>query len=186
MHCTTQHPFLRDKPVQVKDIWEVLISIQLWKKIRELAQKRNCTFTTITRYCAFRLAEKQKLRWNHFFRNAHDNALLEHRKIRHHHRHMVCLYGEDVLLLRMAALRLGLTVSAFLRLALHIYLPKLAAKSHGKKQISATELFWRGIKRWKQISLTALNHGPIPAIRQFTFSSFMPWEWWGKPESGFA
>ena len=94
------------------------------------------------------------------------------------------LYGEDVLLLRMAALRLGLTVSAFLRLALHIYLPKLAAKSHDKEHISTAELFWRGIKRWKQIALTAVNHGSFPAIRQFTFSSFMPWEWWGKPVAG--
>lgn len=183
MRCQTQHPYLRNKPVQVHDLWEVLISAKLWAKIQDFSKKRKCSYTTITRYCAFRLAEKETLRWNRAFQKAQRIAEAERNATAQPHRHMVCLYGEDVLMLRMAALRLGITVSAFFRLALHIYLPRFDIELEHKKHVSALELFWRGIKRWKQIPLAALNHDGIPAIRCFAFSSFMPWEWWGEPAS---
>ena len=63
MHCQTEHPYLRNKQVQINDVWEVIISIKVWMQIRKIAKERNCSYTTITRYCAFRLAEKEKLRW---------------------------------------------------------------------------------------------------------------------------
>lgn len=186
MRCHTQHPHLRNKPVQVHDLWEVLISSKLWAKIQDLAKKRKCSYTTITRYCAFRLAEKETLRWNRSFQKAHEIAETEQSTTTDVHRHMVCLYGEDVLMLRLAALRLALTVSAFLRLALQLFLPRFDADTDNRRCISALELFWRGIKRWKQIPLAALNHSGMPAIRRFAFSSFMPWEWWGEPTSEFS
>lgn len=186
MRCHTQHPHLRNKPVQVHDLWEVLISSKLWTKIQDLAKKRRCSYTTITRYCAFRLAEKESLRWHHSLKKTHGIAEAERSATPQPHRHMVCLYGEDVILLRMAALRLGVTVSAFLRLALHFYLPRFYTDTGDRKRISALELFWCGIKRWKHIPLAALNHSGIPAIRRFAFSSFMPWEWWGEPAPEFS
>ena len=186
MRCRTRNPFLRNKPVQVADLWEVLITKNLWSTITAVAKARKCSMSTITRYCAFRLAEKETLAWKKTVKNAHLKARSEQSANPHRHRHIVCLYGEDVILLRLAALRLRLTVSAFLRLALQLYLPRLHAPASISKMVSAMELFWRGIKRWKCVPLGAINHEGVPTFRRFAFSSFMPWEWWGIPGLDFS
>jgi hypothetical protein len=43
-------------------------------------------------------------------------------------------------------------------------------------------MFWRGIKRWIAIPLTALNDLTLPVLRSFTFQSFPPELRWGYPE----
>jgi len=91
---------------------------------------------------------------------------------------MICLYGEDVKLLRLAAMRLNLTVSAFIRLALWLYLPRLAMEKRSKRFVTREALFLLGTKRWMLIPYAALNHDHRPALRRFAFASFPPWYWW--------
>lgn len=150
----------------------------LWQRLRLAAKQRRTTYSNITRYCIFRLAEKQNLRWNPLFLNAMKSIRMAGKQ--EMHRHMVCLYGEDVRLLRIAAMTLGITVSAFVRMALWLYLPRVAMEIRSKRSVSEAELFILGTKRWLSIPMQALNQFGIPHLRQQLFSSFLPWHWWAS------
>ncbi|MFO1470726.1 MAG: hypothetical protein U1F27_06820 [Turneriella sp.] len=143
-----------------------------------LAKSRTCTYSTITRFCAFRLAEPEQLRNFRLFTRVISDIKKDTASTPILHRHMLCLYGEDVKLLRLAAMRLNLTVSAFIRLALWLYLPRLETQNNTTRFISPEILFLLGTKRWMIIPLAALNNEGNPAIRQFGFASFPPWFWW--------
>lgn len=170
MQCQRQPAFLKGKPTQITEIWEVRLPEKLWRILQRHAVTRKKTLSTITRFCALPLADRGGLRWFSW--------MLELQKLDReeyaaspHHRHMVCLYGEDALLLRLAALRLRISVSAFIRLALRMYLQRLAMENHSKKAVSNELLYWLGIKRWYKIPLTVLT---APLSQRFLFLSFPP------------
>ena len=179
MICRKQPAFLAGRPTLISDVWEVQLQPDLWHRLRMATKQRRTTYSNVTRYCIFRLAEKQNLRWNPLFSNAVKSTKVAGRK--EMHRHIVCLYGEDVRLLRLAAMTLGITVSAFVRMALWLYLPRVAMEIRSKRSVSAIELFRLGTKRWIQIPMQALNHHGIPHLRQQLFSNFLPWHWWPSP-----
>jgi hypothetical protein len=79
-------------------------------------------------------------------------------------------------------MELGISVSTLIRIALRLYLRHLAAEIHGRRYVSEACMFWRGIKRWIAIPLTALNDLTLPILRSFTFQSFPPELRWGYPE----
>lgn len=178
MKCLRQPCFLINKPTPINDIWEVQLSYKLWNRLMSLAKSRTCTYSTITRFCAFRLAEPEQLRNFRLFTRVISDIKKDTASTPILHRHMLCLYGEDVKLLRLAAMRLNLTVSAFIRLALWLYLPRLETQNNTTRFISPEILFLLGTKRWMIIPLAALNNEGNPAIRQFGFASFPPWFWW--------
>lgn len=178
MKCQRQPAFLSDKPTPITDVWEVRLSPRLWTRLADLAQKRSRTFSTITRFCIFRLAEPEQLREFRLFQRVIPEIRQDTQQARQLHRHMVCLYGEDVKLLRLAAMQLNLTVSAFIRLALWLYLPRLAMEKHSSRFVSREKLFLLGTKRWMLIPYAALNLEGNPALRRFAFASFPPWFWW--------
>lgn len=178
MKCQRQPAFLSNRPTPITDVWEVQLSPRLWNHLAILARTRACTYSTISRFCIFRLAEPEQLRDFRLFQRVipeirQDTAL--NKKV---HRHMLCLYGEDVKLLRLAAMRLNLTVSAFIRLALWLYLPRLAMEKHSSRFVSEEKLFLFGTKRWMLVPYAALNLERNPALRRFAFASFPPWFWW--------
>ena len=178
MKCQRQPAFLSDKPTPINDIWEVHLSQRLWRQLACLSRNRACTYSTITRFCVFRLAEPEQLRNFRLFNRLVPKIRRETAQAPALHRHMLCLYGEDIKLLRLAAMRLNMTVSAFIRLALWLYLPRLAMEKNSSRFISPEMLFQLGTKRWMIIPYAALNHECKPAIRHFTFASFPPWFWW--------
>lgn len=179
MICRKQPAFLTGKPTQISDVWEVQLQPALWRRLQMAAIQRQTTYSNITRYCVFRLAEKQNLRWNPVLQNALDSTRIVGRADLH--RHMLCLYGEDVRLLRLAALTLGISVSAFIRICLWLYLPRIAMEIRSRKSVSSIELFLLGTKRWLCIPMQALNRCGIPHLRQQLFSNFLPWHWWPPP-----
>ncbi|GAB4440099.1 MAG: hypothetical protein OHK0011_22610 [Turneriella sp.] len=81
--------------------------------------------------------------------------------------------------MRLAALELGITVTAFVRLALRLGLRHLAMEKQSRRYVSDTFLFWRAIKRWAHVKLHATNHLTIPDIRRYLYSSFPPEMRWG-------
>ncbi len=177
MICRKQPSFLIGKPTQISDVWEVQLQPQLWRRLRMAAAQRQTTYSNVTRYCAFRLAEKQNLSWNRLLQQAYDATKRSAGESRLH-RHMLCLYGEDVKLIRIAALTLGISVTAFIRISLWLFLPRVAMENHSNRLISADELFRLGTKRWLKIPFQALNRFGIPHLRQQLFSNFLPWHWW--------
>ena len=179
MKCQSQPAFLKHRPTKIRDVWEVRISQSIWKRIRTCSAKYRVSFTCVTRYCVFRLAEKGiQLRSRRFgrvlsqLRSCHEGDQVLHR-------HMVCFYGEDVKLVRLAAMEMGVSVSMFIRLALALYLPGFEMEFHNKKAVNAAVLFWRGIKRWVEVAHHKINNFGIPTFRHYTFSSFPPDNWWG-------
>lgn len=177
MKCRRQPPFLKDKPTPIEDLWEVHLVNTIWEKIRLIARKQKVSYSTVARYCIFRFVERKDLKMDKHCKSLYLKNKRQQAGAQASHRHLVCLYGEDVVMLRLAAIRLKISVSALIRLALALYLPRLAMENRSNR-VSPEELFVLGIKRWLRIEQTELHWHGIPAIHQSTFSMFLPWQWW--------
>jgi hypothetical protein len=94
------------------------------------------------------------------------------------HRHIICFYGEDLVSVKLAAMRLNVTVSALVRISLSLFLPRLAAEIHSRHYVGEEIFFAYSIKRWMNIVPSALNLERVPILRGFAFASFPPWYWW--------
>ncbi len=180
MKCTRQPKFLKRKSATISEVWEVRMPPRLWRSVCSAAHRRHTSFSLISRFCVFALAERSHLRWR---RGLSELFQIDKREYAegNHHRHMVCLYGEDARLLRLAALQLGISVSGLIRLALRFYLRYFAMEIHSRRYVSDACLFWKGIKRWISIPLIAINGLSVPDQRRFLFQSFPPELRWGYP-----
>lgn len=178
MKCRRQPPFLKGKPTPIEDIWEVHLIAAIWKKLTQIAKQRKVSYSTVARYCVFRLVEQKNLKMTEVLQEMHTQNKVRQAQEKAAHRHLMCLYGEDVVLLRLAAIRLRISVSALIRLALVLYLPYLAMENRSNGIVNPEELFFLGIKRWLRIEQTELHLQGLPVIHQFTFSMFLPWQWW--------
>ncbi len=184
MLCRKQPAFLLKRPVQITEIWEVRISQALFGKIRQLAAQRHVSYSSITRYCVFRLIAPARTQWQPLWRRAFDSMRAANKAPTPMHRHMVCFYGEDIKLLQLAALNLRISVSDLIRIALWLYLPRLTMEIHSRKHVTDQVLYSNGIKRFLRIQPKAHNLLHIPAIRQYTCASFLPWHWWPPAHYG--
>jgi hypothetical protein len=177
MKCYKQPKFLEGKPTPIAELWEVRIPSNLWRKIKYLARLHRTTYSTITRFCAFQLAMDANLHWHKKLLALKKEDNCEY-KAGGLHRHMMCLYGQDAKMLRLAAIELGISVSALIRLALRLYLQDLAMESRSRERVDYRVLFWKAIKHWVEIPLFAINQYGIPIYRRFFHQSFPPqWRW---------
>lgn len=181
MQCRRQPRFLEGRPTPITDVWEVRIPQKLWCTIVRIARSRRKTFSTITRLCVFALAERSALRWRSKLRELNQLDKEELKAASCVHRHMLCLYGEDAKLIRLASLELKITVSAFIRLALRFYLRYFAMEKHSRRYPTDAILFWKAIKRWIAITLYATNEFSLPDTRRYIYQSFPPDYRWGFP-----
>lgn len=94
------------------------------------------------------------------------------------HRHILCLYGEDEKLIRLAAMELGLTMTAFVRLALELYLSTLAMEKQSQRLVTDKELTWEGIRLIEAIQIFAVNAGNRPFSRNLTCLRFEIDSYW--------
>ena len=179
MKCQRQPNILKNKPAKIAEVWEVHLTQAMFAAVKAEAHRRTCSYSAVTRFCVFYLAERAGLRSFDFFRRRIGVQNKELSRSASKQRHMVCLYGEDAKLLRLAAMRMGITVSAFIRLALELYLPQLAAEIHSRKSVSELQFANYSIKRWKTIPLIAVNRFCLPSVRHFLFNGFPPEERWG-------
>lgn len=180
MKSVRQPKFLAGKSAKIAEVWEVRMPLSLWQLVSGTARCRGTSFSLISRFCAFGLAERNRVRWLAGLRTLRELDKREYAK-GNHHRHMVCLYGEDARLLRLAAVQLGISVAALVRIALRLYLRHLAVDFHSRRYVTDACLFWKGIKRWIAIPLQAKNDWTLPVHRSFTFQSFPPECRWGYP-----
>jgi len=82
------------------------------------------------------------------------------------HRHQMCLYGDDEKLIRVAAMDWGMTLSAFVRLALELYLSLLAMEKQSRQYCSDADLTESAIRLVQTITILASQAGPFPAFRE--------------------
>ena len=143
-----------------------------WNRIRLIAALRRRTYSTITRYCVLRLARKCSLQWTPRLKAANATVRKNLVPARSMHRHMLCLYGEDEKLIRVAAMDLGITVTAFVRLALELYLESLAMEKRSHRFVTDEALTWEGIRLIEEIQIFAENTSLWPLQRSLNCFRF--------------
>jgi hypothetical protein len=167
MKCLRQPRFLAGKPVQIANVLDVHLSAEQWRTIVHLARKRRQTFSMMTRFCVLRLANKCHLVWTKKLERAHQEAKVRISRAPTSgpiHRHQMCLYGDDEKLIRVAAMDLGITMSAFIRLALELYLPLLAMEKQSRRYVAFPDLVENAIRLVQTITIFASKAGPYPEL----------------------
>ncbi len=178
MQCTRQPRFLAGKPIRINHVLEVRLAPAQWNRIKIIAFQRRRTLSTITRFCVLRLARKCSLRWSEKLRNSTQGVKQGLHLARDMHRHLMCLYGDDEKIIRLAAIELSLTLTAFIRLAIELYLPALAMENHGRRFISDSDLTWEGIRFIEEIQIFAVNGGSRPFYRTLSCMRFETDSYW--------
>lgn len=178
MKCRKQPRFLEDKAVQISNLLEVRLAPYQWNRIKLCAWRRRRTYSTITRYCVLRLARKCSLRWTMKLQTATESVREGLNIAQDMHRHMMCLYGDDEKLIRLAAMDLGLTMAAFIRLAIELYLPALAMEKRSNRVITDTDLTWEGIRFTETVQIFAVNGGPWPFARDMSCHRYAADSYW--------
>jgi hypothetical protein len=178
MQCRKQPRFLESKPIQITHLLEVRLAPIHWNKIKLTAWQRRRTYSTITRYCVLRLARKCSLRWTPKLRQGVEGVKPGMYIAKDIHRHMMCLYGDDEKIIRLAAIELGLTITAFVRLAIELYLPTLAMEKRNQRLVTDAELTWEGIRFTESVQIFAVNGGSRPFYRNLSCENFDIESYW--------
>jgi hypothetical protein len=178
MQCRKQPRFLADKSVQITHLLEVRLAPMQWNKIKLEAWQRRRTYSTITRYCVLRLARKCSLSWTPKLHRGMEGVKQGLAIAQDIHRHMMCLYGDDEKIIRLAAIELGLTITAFVRLAIELYLRTLAMEKRSIPLISNAYLTWEGIRIIESIQIFAVNAGSRPFYRNLSCEYFPVDSYW--------
>ncbi len=178
MQCRKQPRFLEGKPIQITHLLEIRLAPIHWNRIKLAAWQRRRTYSTITRYCVLRLARKCSLRWNPKLRHVAVGVKDGLARAQDIHRHTMCLYGDDEKIIRLAAMELGLTITAFVRLAIELYLQTLAMEKRNSRFVSNAHLTWEGIRFVETIQIFAVNGGSRPFYRNLTCENFDIESYW--------
>jgi hypothetical protein len=178
MQCRKQPRFLKDKPVQITHLLEVNLAPIHWNRIKLCSWQRRRTYSTITRYCALRLARKCSLQWTPKLRHTVSGVQQGLAIAKDMHRHMMCLYGDDEKIIRLAAIELGLTITGFVRLAIELYLQTLVMEKRSQRLVTNNSLTWEGIRFIQEIQIFAVNGGSRPFYRNLTCLAFDPDSYW--------
>ncbi|MBV6492435.1 MAG: hypothetical protein LDLANPLL_00428 [Turneriella sp.] len=178
MKCRKQPKFLEKRPVKIANVLEVHLSLRQWARIIALAASRKKTFSTMTRYCVLRLARKEHLRWTPVLRKTREKLKEEMQNVGKVHRHVMCLYGEDEMLVRLASMRLRITMSAFIRLALDLFLERLAMEKQGYSAITDENLKWQAIRFIENYTPHTQNLFSRPHTHRFKWRNFAVCTYW--------
>lgn len=172
MLCRKQPRFLADKSVHITHLLEVRLAPLHWNRIKLASLRRRRTYSTLTRYCMMRLARKCSLRWTPKLRRVEIGVRQGLAEARDMHRHMMCLYGEDEKIVRLAAMELGLTITAFVRLAIELYLGTLAMEKQSRRLVTDAQLTCEGIRLIETVQIFAVNAGTRPFYRNLSCHYF--------------
>lgn len=178
MLCRKQPRFLADKPVQIQHLLEIRLAPAQWNRLKLRAWQGRRTYSTIVRFCVFRLVRLPGLHWTARFRRAETAVAAGLAEAQEMRRHMLCLYGADEKLIRLAAMELGLTMTALVRLALQLFLPTLAMEKHSQRPVARFDFTWQAIRITEQVQVFAVNGGGRPFYRHITFENFDPGSYW--------
>ncbi len=178
MRCYKQPPFLRNKPDKIADIWEVRLNPVLWSRIRAVTRERKISFSMVSRYCIFLLTGRAALRDRAAFRDLRQQDVEEQKLHSEHHRHLVCFYGEDIKVIRVTALELGVSVSCLIRIALRLFLRHFDMESHSHRRPSDEALFWLAIKRTYRYIHSAESNQMLHYARHYLVQCFHPHMRW--------
>jgi len=176
MKCNKQPHGLRRASLRVKEeiknIWDVHLDVHIWENVKYAAEIHSRSFSWIVRYCVFQLVLKKNIRWTSKMSILHEN--IKKNMPKKTHRHQLCLYGNDEILLRNTAMQLRISVSQLIRIALCMFLDRVL-----KKKVSKENLFWYGIKIIYEIKDFRSLKNKILAMDFRSFKSFSVNQYWG-------
>ena len=152
--------------VQVENILEIRICNKAWEKIKSIAALNQTSYSWVVRYVTFRLIKRKNIRnflsgdmqFENFLENKDTKGVKANFKKKQMHRHRLCLYGDDELYIRIAAGKLGCTMSQLIRYALELYLNELLIKSpvRKKSRFLRAAYYWLGIKHFEGVEIPTL------------------------------
>ncbi|MDH5721059.1 MAG: hypothetical protein OEZ13_10685 [Spirochaetia bacterium] len=169
MKCNKQPHWAKE---EIKNIWNVHLDVYLWENVKLAAQMHSKSFSWIVRYCVFQVTLKKNIRWTNKMNILHKSIKKNASKITH--RHQLCLYGCDEILLRNAAIQLKISVSQLIRISLCMFLDRLL-----KKKVSKENLFWYGIKIIYEIKDFRSVKNKILAMHFRSFKAYSDYQYWG-------
>ncbi len=169
---------MEKRPVKITSVLEVHLAARRWVRIITLAAGRGQTLSTMTRFCVLRLARKINLRWTPVLVRAYGMTKKEMHRADGVHRHVMCLYGEDEMLIRLAAMRLRITMSAFIRLALELFLERLAMEKQSSRFITNENLKWQSIRFIEKVVTHTQNLFARPDTHRFSWLNFAACTYW--------
>ena len=158
--------------VAIDSILEIRLHDETWGKIVRIANIKHKSFSWVVRYAVFRLIKRKDhvkyiQGWESEDRHEKFRNLSELARVKRvpttgshgsMHRHKLCLYGEDELLIRLCAARLSCTMSHLVRLALEWNLDNLGKSICNKLgRFHHLSFFWLGIKLFRDVEIH--NHG---------------------------
>jgi len=172
MKCKKQPKYFK---LPIVNLWEVHLDRELWNRVVLVAHWHRCSFSWITRYCVFRLVRKKNLYMRKAMEIHSKNVrLLQKNTLKH--RHLMCLYGDDEKLLRMAAMELGITVSHMIRIALHWFLKKI------EQSITKWEhIYYHGTKICSHLIRHRTNILKMPDNDRLKYIKWNEMHWWNRP-----
>ncbi len=148
-------------PIQASHVLEIRLSMQMWKRVVKIAEYKRKSYSWVVRYCVFRLIKRSeparyiagsvvwpgKRRLRQSFCDLMDQRAFMHKSADAIHRHRLCLYGNDELLIRMTAGMLNVTMTHLVRLALEWYLGSVEKRiNNGGSRFHELAFYWLGIK----------------------------------------
>ncbi len=170
---------------QPSSILEIRLCSDTWEKIEKVAWARMRSRSWVVRYALFRLIKRKGFSYslgnpNRFsggrnpFYEINEKAWARRYQSNLKHRHRLCLYGEDELFIRLAAVSLGCSITHLVRVALEKYLDTMHVtrrRAFGISGIRATAVFWF----WLGIKMFAAVELPIKSTRIKCFH-FIPFQ----------
>jgi hypothetical protein len=90
----------------------------------------------------------------------------------------MCLYGDDEKLIRVAAMDLGITMSAFVRLALELYLDMLAMEKQSKPYVTDAHWTENAIRLVQTITILTSRAIPVPNLWELHCWHWDPESYW--------
>ena len=148
------------------EIWEVVLDHDTWFKIVKYAKVLGVTKSWVVRLCLKDFLKSEKVEHNDSLFEAFEQV--KGTSYRNGHRHLLCLYGEDELKLRLVAARLRMNVSNLIRTALKLNLnPSLL-------DTTRTNLVADGVKINKTVKCDTkgFSHGLTGTYDRFHFAEF--------------
>ncbi|MES0491966.1 MAG: hypothetical protein ABUK01_18375 [Leptospirales bacterium] len=158
----------RKLKVPVDYILEIRLGIGSWNQIKSVATARDLTCSWVVRYAVFRMIKRRNLQgyitgagslvMDKKFKLLNERVKANRAGSADKHRHKLCLYGEDEMFIRLAAMQMRCTMTHLVRLALEYYLPRMVSKIQTVGFLplgffSRSSTYWLGIKLYAGVTI---------------------------------
>ena len=158
----------------IREVFEIRLRPEVWQRVRKIAQQNQLSYSWIVRLCLFKCFRKGvKIDQNIISLRRHLRGEIWQLGQSKLHRHMLCLYGDDSNFLRLAASKVGLTITQFVRIALALHLDDVEAELN----MNSLDVVFKGTKMFRDNGFQKL-FGMEFHITDYAFKPFSRDSYW--------